>query len=300
MSANNKIKDSTLTIYRKPKALAVIFFGLFLLVGLAVFRDYGVGWDEWKNRNYGKITIDHILGKNQDADYYDPDDFWNPTHGQFAKTHGPVFEVALVIAERTLKLHLEWEKYYLRHMGTFLIFFVGVFFFYILSRHIFGNWSIALLGSLFFVLSPRIFAHSFYNSMDIAFMSLFAVSMYTMVRYLEIKNISWAAIHAVACAITIDVRIAGIIIPIMTFLFAFLDMGLSKTAPKVLGKTILSLVAYASIVCLLVVLFWPMLWEDPYNQFISAFKTSANDPWGWWCYLQHYRYGEWRGICTVL
>jgi len=268
---------------KESKIVVFIFFSLFLLLGLTTFRDYGVGWDEGNNRRYGIITIDHILGKNQDARYYEkPKSFWNPTSGQFAKTHGPVFEVALVATERILNLDDKREKYLLRHIGTFLIFFVGVLLFYKLSRQIFGYRSAALVGSLFFILSPRIFAHSFYNSMDIAFMSMFVASMYTMVKYLEIKNISWAIFHAVTCAVMIDIRIAGVLIPVMTLIFALFDMTALNTAPKLPRKTVLSLSAYFSVLCLLVIFLWPMLWEDPFNNFISAFKTSARDPWGWW------------------
>ena len=46
------------------------------------------------------------------------------------------------------------------------------------------------LGSLFLILSPRIFAHSFYNSKDLAFLSFFIISIYTMVRYLEEKTLA--------------------------------------------------------------------------------------------------------------
>ena len=223
----------------KSKIPPFIFFGAFLLLGVIIFKDYGVGWDELKNRQYGNITIDYVLGNDQDAGYYkDPEDFWNPKSGQFAKTHGPVFEVALVAAEKALHLDDQREKYLLRHIGTFLAFFLSVLFFYMLCRHIFSSMGTALLGSLFFALTPRIFAASFNDSMDIAFMMMFAASMYTMVRYLDAQNVFWAVLHAAACAVMIDIRISGILIPVITILFVVFDTLVSKTSPKTFKKAI--------------------------------------------------------------
>lgn len=268
---------------KESRIVVFVFFLLFLLLGLITFRDYGVGWDERNNRKYGTIILNHFLGENQDAKYYKKTKgYWNPTNGRFAKTHGPVFEVALVATERILKLDTDREVYFLRHIGTFLIFFVGVLLFYKLSRKIFDNRNTALAGSLFFILSPRIFAHSFSNSMDIAFMSMFVASMYTMVRYLEVKNMSWAILHAATCAVMIDIRIAGVLIPVMTLVFSLLDMTSLNTAPKRNRKAAVSLSVYLTVLLPLVVLLWPVLWGDPVNNFISAFTTSARDPWGGW------------------
>lgn len=47
-----------------------------------------------------------------------------------------------------------------------MMFLVGVIFFCLLCRRVFKSWMLAVMGSLFLVLQPRIFAHSFYNSID--------------------------------------------------------------------------------------------------------------------------------------
>jgi hypothetical protein len=188
------------------RIIVVLFFIALLGTGLNIFKDYGVGWDEKHNRCYGIITVDHVLGKNPQAGYYSsPDHRWNPTSGQFAKTHGPVFEVLLAGIEKSLYstsdrrinvVRHSREIILLRHIATSSIFAIGIIFFYLLCKIIFNSRAIGLLGSLFLVLSPRIFADSFHNSMDISFLAMFIVSMFTLVKFLEKKSIPWALLHA--------------------------------------------------------------------------------------------------------
>ena len=261
--------------YRK---IIPLFFILFLLIGLAIFDDYGVSWDEKHNRQYGTTVYNYILS----GEYQEDNAYWNPTNGTFAKTHGPAFELFLVGIEKTFNLKDLRKILLLRHLVTFLFFYIGVFFFYQLCKYRFNSWKLALLGSLSLILHPRIFAHSFHNSIDIPFLSLFIISLYTLVNYLDRKTVVSASLHALACAILVDIRAAGIIIPFFTFIFVAADLFKSRALKTDFRKIIPGLLIYTTLLTLITVLLWPVLWGDPVKNFIAAFKESANVLWPWW------------------
>ena len=42
-----------------------IFFGLLILVGLFVYKDYGISWDEPIQHKLGVQTYDYVFGQNE-------------------------------------------------------------------------------------------------------------------------------------------------------------------------------------------------------------------------------------------
>ena len=86
----------------------------------------------------------------------------------------------------------------------------------------FNNWKISLLGCLFINLSPRIFAHSFYNSKDIILLCFFIISTYTLIKLLKNKTTKFAILHALSSAALINIRLVGLYIPIITLMCFFI------------------------------------------------------------------------------
>jgi hypothetical protein len=130
----------------------------------------------------------------------------------------------------------------LRHYFTFLLFYVSVIFFYFLSKNIFQSWKLGLLGSVFLVLSPRIFADSFYNPKDLPFLSAFIIAVFTLQRYLKNKNASFALFHGLATGFAAGIRIIGILIPFFTILLFTLDIVAGKNInnKNMLSKNVFS------------------------------------------------------------
>ena len=126
------------------------------------------------------------------------------------------------------------------------------------------------MGSFFLVLHPRIFANSFYNTVDIAFLAFYIISIYSLIRFLDNKTYRNSILHALACAILIDIRVAGLILPITTLLLCFIEFYYTKDKSRLL-KIIFT---YSLSLLLLTYLFWPYLWSDPVNNFITAFNES--------------------------
>lgn len=248
------------------KAAVGAFFAAFLILGIFIFKDYGVSWDELMQLNTGRIALRYVTGQGDELFTYRD------------RHYGTAVEMPLVVIEKILKLSNDSRALFLmRHFSIFLIFFLGVAFFYKLCRYRFNSRMMGLAGAFFIILSPRIFANSFYNSKDIPFLSLFIISIYTLIRFLDTPTPRRTIIHALACAILIDIRIVGIIMPFFTFLFALIYkvIGKEKTQSELQAMTG-PLIGYTIFSILFTIAFWPLLWRQPLHNFIAAFKEMAS------------------------
>ena len=253
------------------RLVVALFLFLFFLIGTGIFSDYGMSYDETRNRNYGLETFELIVNGTVPGDRL-------ALHRQ---THGPAFEVALVLVEKGLGLEDLQKIFLMRHLLTFLLFCIAMGFFYLLCKHIFQSWKIGLLGIVFLAISPRIFAHAFFNSVDIALLSLFIISTYTMVRFLDKKTLGAALVHAVACALLIDIRVVGAIVPAFTILFAVAELVKQRADKKAVREFGTSLTLYLAAVSAITVIVWPFLWTDPIGNFVSAVLETSGDPITW-------------------
>src|SRR5262249_60869373 len=99
------------------------------------------------------------------------------------------------------------------HLLTFLVALAGIYAVQRMAERRFSDWRIGLLAALFLVLTPRLFAESFYNSKDVVFMALFAIAMNTTIAFVLKPSFKTAFLHALASAVAIDVRIMAVILP---------------------------------------------------------------------------------------
>jgi hypothetical protein len=116
--------------------------------------------------------------------------------------------------------------------------------------------------------------------MDLPFLSMFIISIYTLVKYIDKQTLYRASLHALSCAILIDIRIMGILVPCFTFLFVTVDLISGSKAAKIRIKDIiLSLSLYGFLLISFTILFWPILWHGPIYHFIQAFLRMRRFPW---------------------
>jgi hypothetical protein len=167
----------------------------------------------------------------------------------------------------------------MRHLVVFLMFWLGSVFFFLLCRHELKSWKLGILGSTLLILSPRIFAHAFYNSKDIPFMCMFIIGVFTLVRYLDVRSVGRAAAHGVVCALLIDIRIVGVFLPVLTAAFIFREALRLRGARTELRRTGWTFGLYVIVLVTLTVLMWPTLWRDPISNFIRVFEGMRNFPW---------------------
>jgi len=252
---------------RHRRLIVIIFFAVLLGLGLAGFRDYGISWDEPNHRLYAEQAYRYVRDGDEEL------------FSTSLKNYGPAFQLLLYSAERTFGLEDSRTIYLMRHLVTFLVFWLGVLLFYLLCKRLFGSWRIGLLGAGFLVLSPRIFAHAFYNPADLPLAMVFIAGIYTLVRYLDTKSVRAAVIHAVVCAIAVDIRVVGLMLPALTLLF----MGIAAVEHRFrrgeMSKILLGLAVYIPVFACVTALLWPTLWQGPVRGIIGAFDQMGHVTW---------------------
>lgn len=159
-------------------------------------------------------------------------------------------------------------------ISNYLVFVLGVFFFYLLLIHRFKNFWLSLLGSVLLVLTPNVFAQSFHFSMDIAFMTTFIIALYVGVLFAEHKETWLAVLTALASAFLIDMKIAGFLFPILLIDVFFLN-GYKKEDKRFLSLYLASIAVFA----LLMLLFFGHNIFANFTLLSTANEFSASLPW---------------------
>jgi len=256
-------------INRHYKPAVCLFFVSMLILGVCIAGDYGPGWDNFAHRKVAIITMSYIEKGNR---------FLFSRYNRY--TFGSFFQLGLLMIERAMDIDVDSDHgfrklFAMRSFATFLLFYLSAIAFYFLIFDRFRNWKIAVLGALFYFLSPRIFGHAFVNPKDIPFLSFFTISMFTLAGYLGNKSIFWALFHAITSALLVATRITGIIIPGLTILFIMIDIIANKAERKKLFMIMCGLLLYMLILIPCVVILWPVLWDGPVYHFIEALKRVS-------------------------
>ena len=254
-------------IEKNKNLIIIAFFSIFLICGLLSVKDYGLSWDEPGQRNNGLVAYEYVVNDDPAILTY------------HARQYGTVFELPLIFIEKILDLKTSQQIYFMRHLVTFLFSFIGVVFFYLLCTYQLKDWKYGLLGSAFLILSPRIFAHSFYNTKDPLFMSAFIISVFTLIKFLDSRTIKWAVVHGFTSAFLIDVRILGIMMPCLTCFFIFLGLMKSSENMRHVLHGIRNTALYLAAFIFFMVLLWPYLWENPFERFVESFNHMSHYPW---------------------
>ncbi|MBN3040683.1 MAG: glycosyltransferase family 39 protein [Candidatus Omnitrophica bacterium] len=254
--------------------IVTLFFLTILAIGFTVFKGYGVHWDEIQNQRFGSRWLNYVSTTLSDKEIIKPLFLDQENHGW---VHGPFIEVIFsFIHNDILKLKSPRSIILARHLLTFLTFFLGLVFFYLLLRLYFQDYKYCLLAVGLLLLTPRIFAHSFYNSVDIPFLSFYIISAYTLHKLIDKKSIPLAVLHALACAILINIRQIGIILPILTISYILIE---TLKAKENKAKNAIILVFYFIALLLLVYLFWPLIWYKPHLTLIKAIQKISANSW---------------------
>tara|TARA_Y100000590_G_scaffold88179_1_gene98989 strand:- start:1830 stop:3470 length:1641 start_codon:yes stop_codon:yes gene_type:complete len=255
--------------------IVFLLFALFFIVGITVFRDYGISVDEWELREMGFANLKYIVNIFFSSYLNDLDALVSTREiSNHYYTHGVIFALPMAFIEYIFDITDSRNYYLLRHYSNHLIFLISIFYFYLLAKNKFNSLILGIFAALFLFLSPRIFASSFFNQKDIIFMSLFIINLYYGINFLKNPNFKNSLTFSLTTAFSIDIRIMGIItVPIILF-FTFLKFIENKDL-----KIIKSIFLYLLTFPFLTVLFWPYLWESPIENFIHIFERLSAYDW---------------------
>ncbi len=251
----------------------IFIYLLILITGLSIYKDFGISWDEPRSREIGLVTINHIQ-KVTGIKLFEIKENLPDLNNYIDKDYGSFFELLLIIVEKIAKLKDTREIYLLRHLLTFITFWISTIAFYKIAKIIFNNNILALLAALMLIISPRIFADAFYNSKDLAFLSFFNITVYFLLKFL--KTLSWKLLFTLSffIAALVNIRLAGIIIFAIAIFLLLLPSTVTNIKENITNKILKTLI-FIILTITFTILLWPYLWEDPLDRFTNALSTMT-------------------------
>ena len=198
--------------------ITYVFFLLFFIVGFNIYKDYGISIDEDNTRINGFVGLKYLF----EIFNYDYKSSLNsfPDINEFPeKGIGYVFDVPAALLEYVLETNDPRSSFLLRHLLNFIYFFIGTIFFFLLLKNRFRSTNLALLGTLFLIISPRIFANAFYNNKDIIFLSLFIIASYYSVRTLQNLTYIDSILASIFIGLATGMRILAVFLALLLLFF---------------------------------------------------------------------------------
>jgi len=154
---------------------------------------------------------------------------------------------------------------------VFLYFFIGLIFFYKILLNRFKNETIALLGVILLFITPRIFGDSFQNTKDIIFLTFIIISTYFFFEAIEKENYKNLILFSLFSAISTSVRMFGVFLPFSFLLMQFILIR-KKNYKKIIFNSSLFIITFF----LFLILIWPLLWENTFENFKSYFELLSS------------------------
>ena len=242
----------------------------FLLAGAFASHDYiPTAVDMRQQRAIGNAALDYLAGDGERA--------FKQLSLPFDRYYGAVFEVPLALVERLLGLEdsRDWDVYRVRFLLTHLFFLAGAGVCYLLVLRMFGSRALALIALALFLLHPRLYAHSFFNSKDVPFLAAFMISLYLVHRAFRRETLESFLLCGVGIGLLVNLRVMGMALFAAVLVPRALDLpGAGRSRMRWLATTgafalAASLTYYASL---------PGLWTDPIGHFAELVRVLGSHP----------------------
>ena len=260
----------------RPAPVAIVFFLGLALLGLWIVDDYGISWDESIQRRHGRVSLDYAAEK-LGLEHTDLEPNFDLEDYQWSN-YGMIYQLTASLLELKLGLDQDPFAYYrLRHLLDFGLFLIALCCFYRLLRL---RWPerpwFPLLGTVMLTLSPRIFAHAFYDPKDHILLVFYIIATYTLLRFLKLRTWRSLFVHAFATALALNTRLPALLILAATVLLLVWE----QITERPNGYRRLAMAAAYPIVSLaLMIPFFPYLWEDTFTRLIGAFSEMSDFEW---------------------
>ena len=249
-----------------------IVIALFAVAGAAALDDYGVFMDTPGDRNVALRTLDYVQGRDNDLLSH-PD-----------RTYGVAFQVPLVWTERLLGLQDSRSMYLMRHLLTHLLFLASGLGGYALALRLYNSRFVALCALGMYLLHPRIYAHSFPNSKDIPFLSLFMLALWLLHRTLgRGSSLKGWLLCGVVVGVLANVRVIGLMLVGVALVLRTCDWIQANGAER--RRIAWTSGAFVAASMLTLYASFPYLWSDPINRLADVIRFAADFPGSSWFML---------------
>jgi hypothetical protein len=250
------------TSFLNSHIFAILIFFISIVIGLFVYKDYGIAWDEQWQRKTGLVSYNLIFHGNDSL----------KTYGN--REYGVGFALPLVIIEKILNSKDSREIYLMRHLVTHLFFLLSAFIFYLLICILYKNRILGILGYLILLLTPPIYAHSFFNPKDIPFMSMFIICFFLCEISFQKWKSGYFILFGICTGWLINIRVMGIMF--LLFVSAYMIINKLYSIDKKKISKFFLIYIFTALATLIIT--WPYLWENPLGNFAKAFSTFSNFP----------------------
>ncbi len=233
------------------------------VAGVVALGDYGVTSDEPYQRDTTVTVAKYALGISEE-----------PPIGH-DRYYGVAFEMPLLLAERALGLQDSRHIYLMRHLLSHLFFIAGGFACGMLAYRMVGSRWVALLAMLMFLLHPRLYAHSFFNTKDVPFAAMLIVALYLTHRAFRRDTLGAFLLCGVGVGLAINLRVFGLMLLPMILAMRGLDLWQAGSGER---KRILTTgAAFLAAAIAVVYIIHPYYWEDPLR-LVEGIRVLSQHP----------------------
>ena len=248
-------------------AQALALCALFAVVGVVALDDYGITGHEVDQRRIAIANVDYIANG-------DISELSQPGDIAF-RYYGLLIEMPLLLVERALGLQDSRHIYLIRHLMTHLFFIAGGFACGMLACRTLGGRWVALLAMLMFLLHPRLYAHSYFNTKDVPFAALFVIALYLAHRAFRRDTAGAFLLCGIVVGLAINLRPFGLMMLPMILAMRGLDLWQAGREER---KRILATAGiFAGAALATVYITHPYYWENPLR-FIEGVRVLSQHP----------------------
>ena len=243
-------------------AQALALCALFAIAGVVVLDDYGIGLDGIGQGRTASAIVNYALGVYEEPRF---------PHNRY---YGVAFEMPLLLVERALGLEDSRHIYLTRHLLTHLFFIAGGFVCAMLAYRMLGSRWIALLAMLLFLLHPRLYAQSFFNSKDVPFVVMLVIALYLAHRAFRKDTLGAFLLCGIVAGLAINIRPFALMLLPMILAMRALDLWQAGRGERM--RILATAAIFAAAALAIVYIIHPYYWENPLRFIEGVFVLSQH------------------------
>ena len=265
MSALSQFPFSGLALLRRMPfwAQAAAACALFAGVGVAIMDDYGIGADEIHQRRTAAAIADYALGVSEEPP------------SLIYRYSGVAFETPLMLLERALHLQDTRHIHLIRRLLSHLFFIAGGFACAMLAYRMLGSRWAALFAMLLFLLHPRLYAHSFFNTKDIPFAVALVIALFLAHRAFRRDTLGAFLLCGIGVGLAINLRPFGTMLPPLILAMRAPDLWQAGDAER--KRILISAALFVAAALATAYIIHPYYWENPLR-FVEGARVLSQYP----------------------
>lgn len=252
----------------------ILFFSLILVFLLMTFMSFhfGISGDEMDMNSYGKAILNYFTSFGKDTSAIHTSKSWD--RDGVLQYYGGFFDLIAAIVNKVSPL----EEFTTRHILTAWTGFLAIFFATRLCIRVKGYRMAAICAWLMF-LAPFFLGHSMNNPKDIPLATAYIAGIYFFIRFADkFPAVTWKDYIApiIALGLTIDIRVAGILLIPYMFAWIIWQYLLFKEKREMLRKMIVPVIIISVAGYFFSSLFWPYALQNPLTHPLKALAELSN------------------------